>query len=257
ACLAPRCSAKMRSNSAVRGPSVSQPERSVSATASRSCGCSCRSKSGSSGKVSVDATSMPLRDVLVTRVVRVAEAPLIERLDDLGDPVGDRHQRLEAELGLDLVEADLVVARVLVLLDVADLALVGLLADLFDDVELAVVLARAARVEDVAGDLLDRRFEHGAHGAPGVTDVDVRAPELLAEDFQLLVRPQFAGELVDGQVEAHPPPDAVDGGEAQAGRGHAVAAAAEDQLLHADLLLRVQGDGAQLTVLGDRDGGVG
>ena len=63
------------------GPSVSQPERSVSATASRSCGCSCRSNSGSSGKVSVEARRRAgsLGDVLVARVVRVAEAALVER----------------------------------------------------------------------------------------------------------------------------------------------------------------------------------
>ena len=91
----------------------------------------------------------------------------------------------------------------------------------------------------------------------GVADVDVGAPELLAEDFELAVGPQFAGELVDGQVEAHPPSHAVDGGEAQAGGLGGVRAAAEDQLLHPDLLLGVERHRAQLALLGDRHVRVG
>lgn len=46
---------------------------------------------------------------------------------------------------------------------------------------LAVVLPRVADVEDAAPDGLDRLVEHPGHGAGGVVDVDVGAPELLAE----------------------------------------------------------------------------
>ena len=46
----------------------------------------------------------------------------------------------------------------------------------------------------------------------------VRAPELLAVDVERAAVPQVARELVDGEVEAHPLGDAVDRGEAQAGR---------------------------------------
>jgi hypothetical protein len=45
-------------------------------------------------------------------------------------------------------------------------------------------------------------------GSPPVVDVHVGAPEELTEDVELAARPEVAGELVDGQVEAHagPPP---------------------------------------------------
>src|SRR5271166_2730858 len=255
---APRCAAKASSNSAVRGPSVSQPERSVAATASRSCGCSCRSNSGSSGKVSAAAVlagaSMCGRrsgNVPVAAVERIAERFGVERGQDLGDAVGYGHERLEAQLFADPVEAHLVVARVLVAVHVGDAAAIGLLAELLDQVELAVVLARAPGIEDAPGDLLLRRLEHLTHRAAGVAHVDVGAPELLAEDLELAVGPEFAAELVDSQIEAHAPPDAVDRREPQAGRRQAVGGA-EDQLLHSDLLLGIQRDRAQLAVLGDR-----
>ena len=57
------------------------------------------------------------------------------------------------------------------------------------------------------------------HDRPrGVADVDVGPPELLAEDLEVAIGPEFAGELVDREVEAHPRRDSVDGREAQAGR---------------------------------------
>ena len=61
------------------------------------------------------------------------------------DAVGDRHRGLVAEPLADLVEGDLVVARVLVAVDVGDLAAVASAADHLDEVELAVVLAGVAR----------------------------------------------------------------------------------------------------------------
>src|SRR5439155_22094626 len=120
--------------------------------------------------------------VAVAAVEGVRQRAALERGDDLGDPLRDRQRRLEAELAADLLEADLVVARVLVAVHEADLAAVGqLLADRLDEVELAVVLGRASGVEDLAGDAVGGRVEHGAYGAGGVADVDVGAPELLAE----------------------------------------------------------------------------
>ena len=131
----------------------------------KSWGSRRRSKSGSSGKASVAPSCSAIEEararersgnIAVAAVERIPEAPRVERGDDLGDAVRHRHQRLEAELGADLVEAHLVVARVLVAVHIGDLAAVDLLADLLHEVELAVVLARAAGVEDFARDLLGR-----------------------------------------------------------------------------------------------------
>ena len=142
----------------------------------------------------------------------------LERAGDLPDAVRHGHQRLEAERGVDLVEADLVVAGILVATHVGHLAARDLLADLLDEIELAVVLARVADVEDGAlGDLVGR-VQDGADGAGRVADVHVGPPELLAEDLELAIRPEVARELVHRQVEAHARGDAVDRREAQAGR---------------------------------------
>ena len=156
----------------------------------------------------------------------------------------------------DLVERDLVVARILVALDVRDLAALHLALDLLDQHLLRVVLARAAGVEHLARGLLARRLEHGPHRAAGVGDVDVGPPELLAEHLEVAIGPQVARELVDGQVEAHPRRGAVDGGEAQAGGLQLGVLVAQDRLLHPDLLLGVERHGRQLALLGDRHGRV-
>ena len=66
-------------------------------------------------------------------VKRVAEALLLEGADDLVDTVWNPPLGREAELAADLLEADLVVARVLVALDEADLAAVQLALDLLDE----------------------------------------------------------------------------------------------------------------------------
>ena len=87
--------------------------------------------------------------------------------------------------------------------------------------------------------------------------MDVGPPELLAEDLEPAVGPQVAGELVDREVEAHPRSDAVDRGEADAGRGEGRRVEAEQRLLDRDLLLRVERHGRELAVLGDRDQGIG
>src|SRR3954470_15539097 len=90
------------------------------------------------------ALTSTLRDVPVAGFEGIRQLPGVERGDDLGDPVGDRHLRLEAQDVVDLVERDLVVARILLALDEAHLAAVGQLgADRLDEVELAVVLTRA------------------------------------------------------------------------------------------------------------------
>src|SRR4051794_15667685 len=158
-----------------------------------------------------------LRRVAIAGVEGIGQPSVVEGGDHLGDPVGDRHLRLETEHLADLVERDLVVTRVLVSAHVRDLtATRKLLLDLLHEIELAVVLARAARVEDLAGDALALRVEDRAHGAPCVADVDVRAPELLAEDLELTARPQPQRELVDGEIETHPGSQSIHGGEAQA-----------------------------------------
>src|SRR5436190_6398810 len=100
---------------------VSQPERSVSATASRSSSATRRSKKGISGNVPVAS------------VKGIREGTGAERVCDLLDAVGNSHRGLEAEHLADLVEADLVVARVLVPVDEVHLAGVEPLLDLLDD----------------------------------------------------------------------------------------------------------------------------
>src|SRR5581483_4545390 len=92
ACPAPTHSAKVRSNASVRGPMVSQPDRSVSATASRSSSSTFRSKNGISGNVPVAA------------VKGIREGAGGEGVSHLGDAVGDSHCGLEAEHLADLVE---------------------------------------------------------------------------------------------------------------------------------------------------------
>src|SRR6185437_2524670 len=163
-------------------------------------------------------------------------AVLVELLEQLRDARGDGHLRLEPEHVADLVEAHLVVAGVLVALDVGDLALVGELADLLDEVKFAVVLAAAANVEHVAGDDIARRVKNGGDPAAGVANVHVWSPELLTEYLELAVRPQVACEFVDSEVEAHPWGDAIDGGEAQTRRLQRVAVQTEEHLLAFDLL---------------------
>src|SRR4051794_20150078 len=114
------------------------------------------------------ALTSTLRGVPVAGVEGIGELPGLERGDDLGDPIGDGLLRLEAQDLPNLVERDLVVARVLVAADVVDLSAARQLGlDLLDEVELAVVLARAAGVEDLAGDGVAGRVEHRAHGAAG------------------------------------------------------------------------------------------
>src|SRR5271168_4015020 len=86
------------------------------------------------------------RDVAVASVEGIAERSLLERRDDLADAVGYGHERLEAELRADLLEADLVVAGVLLAMHIGDPAALQLLFDLVHEIELAVVLARAPGV---------------------------------------------------------------------------------------------------------------
>src|SRR4051812_35855830 len=185
----------------MRGPMVSQPDSSASRTAWRSSSESRRSNSGMSG------------DVAIPRPPRVWPAPLFERLRDLGDAVRHRETGPELQDVADLVEGDLVVARVLVALDEADLPAAHLPLDLLDQHLLRVVLIRAAGVEDLALRLVARCVEHGADRSRRVVDVDIGPPELLAEDVELPVAPEVARELVDREVEAHARRRAVDRGE--------------------------------------------
>ena len=53
ACFTPRCAANAASNASTRGPAVSQPERSDSATAAVSLSRSRRSNSGTAGPARV------------------------------------------------------------------------------------------------------------------------------------------------------------------------------------------------------------
>lgn len=87
---APSRSANAASNSAVRGPMVSQPLRSVSATAATSDSSIARSKSGTRSS-----------DVRVPPVVRIAEAPLLEPADDLVDAIRHTQPGFEAQHGGD------------------------------------------------------------------------------------------------------------------------------------------------------------
>src|SRR3954467_2121079 len=103
---------------------VSQPERSTSITASTSSGSSRRSKSGTSGNVPVAG------------IERVGEPAGFQCADDLPDPLRHGHGHLIAQPPADLLEGHLVVARVLVAMNVGDLASVGDFPDLLDEVQL-------------------------------------------------------------------------------------------------------------------------
>ena len=99
-------------------------------------------------------------------------------------------QRLEAEFLADLLEGDLVVARILVALDVAHLAAPEPVGDQLDEVELAVVLVGVPGVEDRRPPPARRRREHQRDARGRVAHVHVRAPELLAEDLERPRRPR-------------------------------------------------------------------
>ena len=86
--------------------------------------------------------------------VRVAEAPASSARTISSTPSGTRMRGSKPSMALHLLEADLVVARVLVAVDVADVAAPEPLGDHLDEVELAVVLVAVADVEDLAGDQL-------------------------------------------------------------------------------------------------------
>src|SRR5881394_37146 len=187
---------------------------------------------------------------------RVAEVTLVEATGNLANPVWHLHRQLETEPLADLLEGDLVVARILVAVDEADFAAGDDARDDLDQVELAVVLVAVADVEDVAPDLVWPRLEHSRNRPRCIAHVHVRPPELLAEDFELTVVPEFAGELIDGQVEAHPRRCAVDRGEAKAGRYGRAVAAFEQHFLDLDLLFGVEGDRRQRRLLVDRRLGV-
>src|SRR5690349_21366282 len=103
-------SANASSNASVRGPIVSQPERSASAAASISAGAMRTSVSGMSNGVSIAV------------IEGIREAAARERVDDLGGAVGDRAPGHEAQLAAHLLERHPVVARVLVAVDVVDAA---------------------------------------------------------------------------------------------------------------------------------------
>src|SRR4051794_9603414 len=207
---------------------VSQPERSTSMTASTSPSVRRRSKTGTSG------------DVPVAGMEGVLEAALAQRGGELVDARRYGHRDLVAEDVVDLAERDLVVARVLLAAHEAHAAGGHALLDELHEVELAVVLARVAHVEDLARDLVLRRLQDERDAAGRVAHVHVGPPELLPEDLEVAVGPQVAGELVDREVEAHAGGDAIDGGEAQAGDGRE-GRRLEQVALHGDLLLGVQG----------------
>ena len=130
------------------------------------------------------------------------------------------------------------------------------LAQEIDEVELAVVLRRPADVEDLAVDDFERRLERRDDRSRSVANVNVRAPELLAEDDEVTGQTDISRELIDCEVEAHPRRRAVDGREAQAGRLQTVGAARKDVHLRCDLRLRVERHGPQLEILRRVDGAV-
>jgi hypothetical protein len=108
-----------------------------------------------------------------------------------------------------------------------------------------------ADVEDVVAHLAGPGLEHRDDAAGGVAHVDVGPPELLAEDFEVATGPEFAGELVDGEVEAHALSGPVDRREAQAGGDHRAGAVGQEHFLDLDLLLGVEGDRRQRRLLVD------
>src|SRR5581483_5452153 len=138
----------------------------------------------------------PSGRVAVAGVEGVAEQAAVERARNLRDAVGHRHARLEAEAGANAIEADLVVAGILVAVDEHRAAAPDAALDVLHHVHLAVVLARPSGVVDRPGDDVGGRLEHTADGPRRVAHVDVGPPEPLAEHLQLAVGPEVARELV-------------------------------------------------------------
>src|SRR5436309_102162 len=123
-------------------------------------------------------------DVRVAGAEGVGEPAFIKRGDDLGDAVGHPHLGVKAEDTRDLVERHLVVARILRALHERHRAAVGLRANELHEVSLAIVLSGPAHVEHLACDVLTRCLEHQPQRTCRIADVDIRSPELLAEDLQ-------------------------------------------------------------------------
>src|SRR5947209_5387204 len=97
-------------------------------------------------------------NVAVSSIERVAEHPAVECREHLRDAGWDRHFGLKSEFAADALEADLVISRVLVPVDKGDLATGRMFANLFNDVEFAVVLGGVTGIEDPTGDFFARGY---------------------------------------------------------------------------------------------------
>src|SRR6476620_8743577 len=190
--------------------------------------------------------------VSVGRGVRVIEQAALQKTVDLVDSLSERMLSFELHAPGELLEADAIVARILVFVHELDLPVREPRIEELDDVELSIVLICIADVVDLAGDGLSRPLEHLHDRAGGVADVDIRSPELLAEYDQLSLHGEIARELVHRQIKAHPRRCAVDGREAKARRRQPVGST-QHVLLGCDLRLGVERDRPELDrLVGDR-----
>ena len=188
----------------------------------------------------------------------VLEDPGADRGGEVRDRAGHRAPRLEAEHVLDLVEGDSVVASVHPTLDPAHGSLAaatrvkGVDGGL-DDHPLRVVAVLTAQVEDLAGHQVRRRLERHADPLCDVVHVGVGPPGVGVVHVELVAERQLAGELRDGEVEAHPLRHPVGGRDPHHGGVEPLQGLPEQALLDLDLVLRVDREGLELVGL-DRGG---
>lgn len=174
----------------------------------------------------------------------VVDKPAPEQGQHLVDAFCDRPPRLEPESCGKLFEADTIIAWIFVPVHELDLPSREALAKEFDEVKLPVVLAGVTDVEDFAVYDSVRGLEHAYDRVGSVSDVNVRPPELLAEDGELVFDSEIARELVHREVEAHPRRRTVDRRKAQACRDELPPA--QRVLFRRDLRLCIERDRLEL-----------
>ena len=112
--------------------------------------------------------------------------PVLKREHDFLDAVPHAVERVETEDALHFGEGHPIVARVLCDRNDADRRFgPELLLNHFDDVELAIILIRAADIEDLSPDGCGGRLQAEEDRLRGIAHMDIWPPELLAEHGQL------------------------------------------------------------------------
>ena len=122
---------------------------------------------------------------------------------NLCNALGNITRRLETQLIRDLSERDSVIAGILCFVHKLNDCIGRVGPDQLNELLLLEILICRPDVKYTASYTCGRRIEDQLDCPGGVTDMYVRAPELLAKYFEVLSGEHLHGELVHGQVEPH------------------------------------------------------